>query len=359
MSGSAVLFSVSLATGCWSLYVGINLYSDAWEPHCMQGGVALEYISTRIAHCLDKRKADVWSLVYCLEVQIFLLLTMWRRLFASYHFVTNMRECAISCGVWFVVSFAMVVDFRNDRDELTSEFLFFPQIPESSLHSYAAVNAMLSLTVLHALLCSSLFALSTYERRIAKEQSNAGAASFKAVSVIDFDFHRHQLEEEAVKSAERVTKWSVFKRFVYDYAALDWIYLACVVVFFFTWATASNSDNEVVYETSVHSEWLVLLLGAMMQAYALWQSERPLSWLQEAPANIVASAMENVRNCKTSWRVLMTSFSYVVALLYTLIIFGMAPLDYDGTHPNGARSSSMLLWTVVTAYGYAALLLLS
>ncbi len=279
--------------------------------------------------------------------------------FSSYHFVTNLRECAISCGVWFIVSFAMVVDFRNDRNELTSEFLCFPPIPESSLHSYAAVNAMLSLTVLHALLCSSLFALSTHERRIAKEQDHARAASLKAVSVIDFDFHRHQLEEEAAKSVETVARWSVFKRFVYDYAALDWVYLTCVVVFFFTWATASNSDNEVVFETSVHSEWLVLLLGAVMQAYALWQSGRPLSWLQEVPANVVASAVGNLRSCKTSWRVLMTSFSYVVALLYTLIIFGMAPLDYDGSHSEGARSSSMLLWTVVTAYAYAALLLLS
>jgi hypothetical protein len=185
------------------------------------------------------------------------------------------------------------------------------------------------------------------------------AASLKTVSVIDFDFHRHDLDHEPDDSSDTLLRWSVFKRFLYDCAALDWIYLTCVIVFFFTWASASNSDSVVVYETSVHTEWLVLLLGATMQGYALWQSERPLSWTQEPPANLFASVVGNLRNCNTSWRVLMTSFSYVAALLYSLVVFGIAPLDDANGDSGRARSSSMLLWTVVTTYAYAALLLLS
>ncbi len=77
-----------------------------------------------------------------------------------------------------------------------SEFLWkpylsvaqIPAIPEYTLHSYAAVNAMLALTVLHALLCSSLLSLSTHERRIAREATRTRSASLKKVSVIDFDF---------------------------------------------------------------------------------------------------------------------------------------------------------------------------
>lgn len=363
---SIAIFILTVCTGGWSLYVAINLYSDAWSPHCAQGGVALEYVSTRIAHCLDTRQAEMWSLVYCIEVQILLLLSQWRRLFASYHFVTNLRECAISCGVWFIISFGMVVEFRNDRMALTEEFLFFPAIPESTLHSYAAVNAMLALTVLHALLCSSLLSLSTQERRIARAAMLTRSASLKTVPVIDFDFRGAVSEHEDAMpvyaptdaSSDAYSHWGVFKRLVYDYAILDWIYLCCVVIFFVSWASASNSNSAVVYATSVHTEWLVLLLGALMQAYALWQSERPLSWCPETPANLFISVAQNLRNCNTSWRVVMTSVSYVAALLYSLIILCIAPLGKNGDLMH-ARSSGMLLWTIVTAYAYGALLLLS
>jgi hypothetical protein len=257
----------------------------------------------------------------------------------------------------------MVVEFRNDRNELTTEFLIFPAVQESTLHSYAAVNAMLSLTILHALLCSSLIALSTYERQIAREAAITKATTLKGVSVIDFDFHKN---ETAAVTKDTSQQWDSFKTRVYEYATLDWVYLAFVIVFFYTWAIASTSTNVAVYETSVHTEWTVLLLGAVMQAYALWQSERPLVWNPDPPANIYVSAIENMRNCKASARTLLASASYVAALLYCLIIFGMAPLDmqkehgnYEQGHLQNARSSSMLLTTVVTTYAYAGILLLS
>ena len=358
------MFLASVGTGAWSLYIAINLFTDGWSPRCTSDPAKLEYVSTRIAHCLDKRPSYVWSLVYALQVQILLLLSMWRRLFVSYHFVSKVRQCVISCGVWFIISFAMVVEFRNDRNGLTTDFLIFPAMQESTLHSYAAVNAMLSLTILHALLCSSLIALSTYERQIAREAAITKATTLKGVSVIDFDFHKN---ETAALTKDTSQQWDSFKTRVYEYATLDWVYLAFVIVFFYTWAVASTSTNVAVYETSVHTEWTVLLLGAVMQAYALWQSERPLVWNPDPPANIYVSAIENMRHCKASARTLLASASYVAALLYCLIIFGMAPLDmqkehggtYEQGHLQNARSSSMLLTTVVTTYAYAGILLLS
>jgi len=360
MYGLWAVLILTIGTGVWSFYVSLNLYTDAWSPHCAKPGVALEYVSTRIAQCLDTRPAYMWSLVYCVEVQIMVLLSLWRRLFASHHFVTNLREGAISCGVWFVISFAMVVEFRNDSNALTKDFLIFPPIQESSLHSYAAVNAMLSLTVLHVILCSSLLSLSNYERKVAREKTLSNITSLKTMPAIDFDFRRNQIEHETEKNANALLHWRAFKLWLYQYAALDWLYLVCVIVFFFTWASASYDVDSNMYETSVHTEWVVLALGAMMQGYALWQSERPLSWTTEPAVNLFVSMFTNVRNCKTSWRVLLSSCSFIAAVLYTLIIFGMAPLqDNNEDSKTGARSSTMLLWTVITTYIYAALLLLS
>jgi hypothetical protein len=369
LTNSAALFLCTLCSGAWSVYVAVNLYTDAWSPACAETHVELEYISTRLARCLDKRPADVWSLVFCIEVQVLILLTVWRRLFASYHVVSNVRECSISCGVWFVVSFAMVVDFRNDSNALTQEFLFIPPVRESALHSYAAVNAMTSLTVLHALLCGSLLVLSSYERRLLRDSASTRPPRPKAVSVIDFDFRRHEAPVDmavpnvyaaAVESSDGIiSRWTSFRRLLYRYAALDWVYLICVIVFFFTWSTASNTDSGLVYQTSVHSEWVVLLLGGTMQAYALWQSERPLSWAQGPPVDIFETAAQNLCSCRSTWRVLLTCMSFLGALLYTLTIFGMAPLKTVDDDSSQVHSSGLLLVAVVTAYLYSAVLLAS
>jgi hypothetical protein len=48
----------------------------------------------------------------------------------------------------------------------------------------------------------------------------------------------------------------------------------------------------------------------------------------------------------------------VLALLYTLLIFGMVPIAASDD-PEHARSSIMLLLAVITAYAYSALLLMS
>jgi hypothetical protein len=111
---------------------------------------------------------EVWSLVYCVKFQILLLLTVWRRLLSSYHVFSWLRPWIVSFVVWFIISFAMVVEFRNDWNVLTNKFLWLPTFQESSLHVYAAVCTMVSLTLLHACMCVSLFALSSYETELAR-----------------------------------------------------------------------------------------------------------------------------------------------------------------------------------------------
>jgi len=405
MSWDAILMLIlGVGSAAWSLYVGIMLLTDSWSPSCA-ADTELEYISTRLARCLDRRPAEVWSLVYCVEFQILLLLTVWRRLLSSYHVVSWLRPWIISFGVWFIISFAMVVEFRNDRDVLSNEFLWLPAFQESSLHVYAAVCTMISLTLLHACMCLSLFALSSYEIELAHSKPSParpppartdgyqpvgaerpGAAGAR-LQAIDWQMRRSdEIMLDTAKPGElrlpgsskaqqghaaqqahgsqqtqqaQISLWSEYKRALQKYVVLDWVYLVCIVVFFVTWSL--NNNEGPLYSTAVRTEWIVLVVAAFMHGYALWQSNRPLSWVQDEPAGLlthVLRSMHTASRCEYSWRDLGMCCTYVVALLYTLLIFGMVPLAASDD-PEHARSSIMLLLVVVTAYAYSALLLMA
>jgi len=115
-----------------------------------------------------------------------------------------------------------------------------------------------------------------------------------------------------------------------------------------------------MHSTAVLTEWVVLLIAVIMHVYALMQFFRPLSWAH-ANIGILTQALHSVRSlatCEHVWQKLWVSGAYVLALLYTLLIFALAPLaaSEDTTH---TYSSIMLLLTVITAYVYAALLLMS
>lgn len=384
--GAIMMLILGCGSAGWSLYVGTMLLTDAWSPSCA-AGVELEYISTRLARCLDKRPAEVWSLVYCVEFQILLLLTVWRKLLSSYHVVSWLRPWIVSFGVWFIISFAMVVEFRNDRNVLTNKFLWLPTVQESSLHVYAAVCTMVSLTLLHACMCVSLFALSAYETELARAkpqpvrkdayhqlpEAERPGAEGAGVQAIDWKIRRSDDMSAAEQGGLRLPRaarrapqerqaeifmWTDYKRALQKYAVLDWVYLMCIVVFFITWSL--NNSEGPLYSTAVHTEWVVLFVAGLMHGYALWQSSRPLSWVQEEQAGLFTHVLRGLRatgSCEYSCRDLGIFCSYVVALLYTLLIFGMVPLAASDD-PQHARSSIMLLLAVITAYAYSALLLL-
>jgi hypothetical protein len=234
-----LLITAALATAGWSVYVCMILLTETCAAHA-----ELEYISTRLAHCLEARAAEVWSLVYCVEFQILLLLSLWRRLLSSYHFVTALRPWIISSGVCFVVNFAMVVEFRNDRSALTRRVLGM-QFKEADLHVYAAVVTMTSLTVLHALLCWSLLTLSKFECNLAfSMHSVLTTARGDGYLAVDFRFHRQAADgaadaEHAIQSAQHASqtprasgsRWAQYHDALIRYAELDWVYFMCIIVF--------------------------------------------------------------------------------------------------------------------------------
>jgi|LauGreDrversion4_2_1035121.scaffolds.fasta_scaffold177500_2 hypothetical protein len=354
---------LAAASAAWGTWLIVSLLSDS----CAQTSQSwqLDYISTRLALCLDTQAAQVWSLVFCIEFLILLLLTVWRRLFNSYHFVASLRCFIISCGVWFVVSFAMVVEFRNDGHALTHSFLIFTPTKESTLHVYAAVNTMIAFTLLHTSMCISLFALSRYEYVLQTKLAGARAAY---VRVVDFDFRKdlndNRLKSEAgssgnvggqVDEAVHSEHWHDYRNVICKYVVLDGIYLVCVVIFLICYIMSTEQD--ALFRAAVVTEWLVLAVGVCMYVYALWQSERPLSWVKEVREHIFQDAMHNLLSCKRSWLGLFYCVSFVLTLLFTLSIFGMAPLSNSADREH-VHTSPMFLLVVLTTFTYAAILMM-
>jgi hypothetical protein len=369
-----LLVAAALATAGWSVYVCIVLLSETCSAHA-----ELEYISTRIARCLDASAAEVWSLVYCVEFQILLLLSVCRRLLSSYHFVTAMRPWIISVGVCFVVNFALVVEFRNDRSALMRRVLGM-QFKEAYLHVYAVVVTMTSLTVLHALLCWSLLAMRAFEVRLTLSMHRPSIpACVDWYLAVDFRFRRKAAQgsenaEHGKQAAPQTPQtpqtpqawasgWAQYHDTLIRYAELDWVYFMCIIVFFVTWFLNNNSGQ--LYSTAVHSEWIMLLLAALMHGYALWKSERPLSWLPEEPDSIVADTLCSVRaavGCLLSCRDVGLCVIFVVSISYTLLILAFAPLaasEASFADPEHCHSSPMLLLAVLSTYAYGTLLLMA
>ena len=117
------------------------------------------------------------------------------------------------------------------------------------------------------------------------------------------------------------------------------MYFMCIIVFFVTWFL--NNSSGPLYSTSVHSEWIVLAVAALMHAYALLQSNRPLSWVPEEPDSIVSDALRCVRavaSCSMSWRDVGLCVFFVASLVYTLLIFAFAPLAASKTLSTAAAA---------------------
>lgn len=354
------LWLLCAGTAVWSAYTVAILIADSCSA---SASTELDFISTRLAECLDTRPAEVWSLVYCVEFQIMLLLSVWRRLLLSYHVETWLWPWVVSFGVCFVTSFAMVVEFRNDRKTVTRRVLGLPAVEESTLHVYAAVTTMISLTLLHACMCYGQLRLGAHQAELARSKLTKLAAARPAPGskADSIDWKLPRSDETARDGAQTdLAQWTQYQRALNVYQALDWVYLVCVAVFFLAWWVSNSSDSTGMHSTAVLTEWVVLLLAVIMHVYALMQFFRPLSWAH-ANTSILAQALHSVRglaSCEHVWQKLWICGAYVLALLYTLLIFALAPLaaSEDTTH---SYSSIMLLLAVITAYVYAALLLVS
>ena len=379
MSAWSLFFALTgVATAGWSVYVCILLLTETCAAHSQ-----LEYISTRLAHCLDARTAEVWSLVFCVEFQIALLLIQWRRLLHSYHFVTALRPWIISTGVSFVANFAMVVEFRNDSRALSRTVLGI-QFKEADLHAYAAVVTMSAFTVLHALLCWSLLALSKYEAKLTLTADSARSARGDGYRAVDFQLVRpdaepvrppapahtpaasHSASHSASPTASPAASpaaaaWALYRKSLVLYAELDWVYFMCIIVFFVAWAL--NNSTGPLYSTAVYTEWTVLAVAALMHAYALAQSHRPLTWLPDEPEDILAAMLSSMRaawRCSVSWRDTGLAAFFTASLVYTLLIFTFAPLAAtDAADAEHLHSSALLLLAVLSAYACGALLLMT
>ena len=378
---SLLLLLAAVATASWSLYVCFMLLTETCAAH-----PELEYISTRLARCLDARAGEVWSLVFCVQFQILLLLVLWRRLLGtSHHFVTMLRPWVISFGVCFVVNFAMVVEFRNDRTALSRRVLGL-EFKESDLHAYAAVVTMTSFTLLHALLCLSLLKLSAYQaeatRRTADEStantaSNARGDGYRA---IDFRLQRPDAGTPDSEEGDRVTVsassssaktpaeymytfWAHYRKSLVLYAELDWVYFMTIIIFFVTWFLNNpHVTNQGLYSTAVHTEWVVLAIAAFMHAYALAQSYRPLKHLPVSDDSYFTDVLQSLRtvlSCSMSWYDVGLCFFFVVSFFYTLLIFAFAPLATSEAQLEDTQhlhSSPLLLLAVLSSYTCGALL---
>ncbi len=154
--------------------------------------------------------------------------------------------------------------------------------------------------------------------------------------------------------------WAQYHDALIRYAELDWAYFMCIIVFFVTWSL--NNSTGPLYNTAVLSEWIVLVLAALMHGYALWKSARPLDWAPEVPDGIVADVLRSVRafvTCSMSWRDVGLCVFFVAALVYTFLIFAFAPLaasEVSLEDREHCHSSPMLLLAVLSAYAYGALL---
>jgi hypothetical protein len=210
----SLLFKLTLvSTALYSCLMIAMLVSSVCVPW------QLDYISTKLAKCLDINSTMLWVFMYCIQFQIFVLLMTWHRLCCRHDFVFHFKLWIVSCGVWFVISFCMVLEFRNDGNLPTRNFFFLPQMKESSLHVYAALNTMLSFSALHVLLAISLFKCSAHARLEPDEAAPMLPAADK-VAAIDFRSRTQQKRQDTTTNSETHPLINCFCAYV----SLDVIY---------------------------------------------------------------------------------------------------------------------------------------
>jgi hypothetical protein len=153
-----------------------------------------------------------------------------------------------------------------DGDLPTRHFFFLPQMKESNLHVYAAVNTILSYSLWHVLMAVSLFALSAHARsRLSDEQARPMLPPGD-VKAIDFQ----------LKIPTRDTKTNSDTQDLCNclcaYDSLDVIYALTVIVFICLWLV--NVANLTAFTMAI--EWAVGCIAIGMHMCALWKSSRQL-----------------------------------------------------------------------------------
>ena len=101
-----------------------------------------------------------------------------------------------------------------DGDLPTRHFFFLPQMKESNLHVYAAVNTILSYSLWHVLMAVSLFALSAHARsRLSDEQARPMLPPGD-VKAIDFQSINLLLFLQKQNLTQSISAWSMQTRLV-------------------------------------------------------------------------------------------------------------------------------------------------
>lgn len=331
------VFGVWLASVAAFAYVTARLYAGS----CNAEGRGLEFISSRLAACLDSRPAEVWTFVYVLQFQVLLLLTLWQRVLLAFHFLAGsatMRVLIVSAGVWFIISLASVVEFRNDGTARSQG------VSEATLHVYAAAVSLLSFAALHFCIWKSLSALAAFE---AGEEAEREAQQRRAL------LHSHEavgFRSSFIHISDDAEVWQDYQQSMLRYSLCDCVFFAGVVFFFAAWFVSQAAPGW--FHIAAGTEWLVLLAGVLLHGYALRQSSRrlpgagPVGDYELGPAAVLAAVS------KARWRLL----SCIASLLYTCSIFVLAPVSLEGDSA-GLHSTPMFLVVVLSSYLYAAVLL--
>ena len=314
----SLLFKLTLVcTALYSCLMIAILVSSVCAPW------QLDYISTKLAQCLDINSTMLWVFMYCIQFQIFVLLVTWHRLCCRHDFIFHYKLWIVSCGVWFVISFCMVLEFRNDGNLPTRNFFFFPQMKESDVHGYAAVNTMVSFSALHVLLAVSLFQCSAYAR---VELGEAAPMLPDKVAAIDWLSRTQQQRPDTTRNSETQPLINCFRAYV----SLDVIYLLTVLTFICMWSL--NVAKLTVFTMAI--EWAVGFIGITMHVCALWQSNRLLD------ISFTKHYMTIDFNCKT---LLSAVFMFVAIFL----LLRTVPYGNSITHAQ----SSLHFWILVgTSY---------
>lgn len=279
--------------------------------YCGRDTWNLEYVSTQLAACLDTFPEASWVFVIALQVQTFLLLGAWERLFRSTKLLLYFECMITTTAAYFVICLASVVEFRSDRKASSAAY---PDVVESTLHVWAAVGAIVSFGSLHLLL---------------------------AISLLDLSY----CEQKMIGSPQVMDCLQDYKKVIENYMRFDRAYFFCVLVFFVAWPISFNAGSDTFVVAAVF-EWLVLIVGSCMHIYALMQITRPVPWVPDnGPAQDRSAGVKMC--CLLGW---------VISLAFTCTVFVFAPVSVSADGPE-LHTSVLYLLLVISTYAGAALVL--
>jgi hypothetical protein len=193
----------------------INSLSNAWH---------LRFISDQLALCLESDspswRAVPWLLAYGVAYQALYLLRLWNSLHRSNKQFIPFSGLLFHASVChFITNVATVIEFKNNSQRLSKhKFLIFNQIQENTIHTLAAVQAFVNISILH--------------------------------TALYYQFSKPmRIQDEEMKS----------------YRRLDVLYIVAVFTFCVLWIA------NLIFAAAV--EWVVLVLAFFLQSYAInrWQ----------------------------------------------------------------------------------------